>query len=252
MAITYQSPYSAQLAAKTGEVIRAKKESMMVRNLLAQRELEDHKFALRLEAMKQQAALQEQAQIRGQQLQMEMAEARIQNDFIRSERKREQEIAERESKIKALEKAVDAGQITMEERDLELAKLQIETGIPFFTQSQISERTAATQAAIAERQDEGMSPTQIVYASKQLEKLAPGEQPRDWTTGFLKRKPLTETQQQVKDYLEQQIARTTQLPTETSPRNKMLDEQTAMQILQEAGGDKEKARAIARDRGYTF
>jgi hypothetical protein len=33
---------------------------------------------------------------------------------------------------------------------------------------------------------------------------------------------------------------------------KPLDQATAQQILQEAGGDKERARQIARDRGYTF
>ena len=34
--------------------------------------------------------------------------------------------------------------------------------------------------------------------------------------------------------------------------SKELDKDTAMQILQEAGGDKEKAREIAKQRGYTF
>ena len=40
-------------------------------------------------------------------------------------------------------------------------------------------------------------------------------------------------------------------PAETSG-GKQLDETTATEILREAGGDKEKARRIARERGYTF
>lgn len=42
------------------------------------------------------------------------------------------------------------------------------------------------------------------------------------------------------------------LPAAPQPSGKMLDVQGARAILQEAGGDKEKARAIAKQRGYSF
>jgi hypothetical protein len=44
-------------------------------------------------------------------------------------------------------------------------------------------------------------------------------------------------------------------PAQAAPATsagKPLDQQTAAALLQEAGGDPEKARQLARDRGYTF
>ncbi|GAG12255.1 unnamed protein product, partial [marine sediment metagenome] len=38
----------------------------------------------------------------------------------------------------------------------------------------------------------------------------------------------------------------------TETEEKTLDEATAQQILGEAGGDKEKAREIAKQRGFKF
>lgn len=52
----------------------------------------------------------------------------------------------------------------------------------------------------------------------------------------------------VKDILSSPDAR----PADTSTGGKQLDEQTAKDILNEAGGDNEAARQLARDRGYTF
>lgn len=57
---------------------------------------------------------------------------------------------------------------------------------------------------------------------------------------------------QEREYVSQFLPKPIPQPKEDAPKMKTLDQKTAVEILKEARGDKNKAREIARKRGYAF
>lgn len=96
-----------------------------------------------------------------------------------------------------------------------------------------------------------LTPGQQVSALKALQELEEGE-----ATNWLQRlvpggkEPLTPQQETMRTHLQGLLAKSQQ--KQAGMGAKALDEETARDILAEAGGDKERARQIAISRGYKF
>lgn len=74
----------------------------------------------------------------------EKAEMSSRVDFEREERRRQTKLDEHDAKLDALERALGDGII--DEEDYNLARVQIETGVPAYTQAKIAERGGGTSA----------------------------------------------------------------------------------------------------------
>ncbi len=69
--------------------------------------------------------------------------------------------------------------------------------------------------------------------------------------GYTKAPELHATQKEIK-LLEKRYPSLNPAPAEAAITTKTLDQNTAKSLLQEAGGDKDKARQLAKERGYDF
>lgn len=127
MAIELRKPGTAKATAQTGkEIGEAQKVAQ---------QWEIQKAAIRSQTAFQQEQLAAQYEVekeaRARMWDIEKMELASRNDFMREERKRQMDLDEKDSKIKAIKQAVDAGQISKEKGEALVFSTQYET--PFST-----------------------------------------------------------------------------------------------------------------------
>lgn len=153
----------AKLGVLAGQSVAAQREIEYARTMqqrLIQMEHEKEMTQFR-------AQLDLQASMRSQQWELEKMEIRSRTDFAREESGRQQKLAEKQSRLDALERAFKEGQIS--EEDYQNAHLQESTDVPFYTYAKQAERAAATTAA---RQDPVKQ-----YIAQMLAEEQPGAAP---------------------------------------------------------------------------
>jgi alkylated DNA nucleotide flippase Atl1 len=104
-----------------------------LRNQAFQREMAEFDAQLNIDSQK-----------RARVWELEKAEMSSRIDFEREERRRQVKLDERDAKMDALDRALNDGII--DESDYNTARIQIETGVPAYTQAKMAERGAGTSA----------------------------------------------------------------------------------------------------------
>jgi hypothetical protein len=168
-------------------------------------------------------------------------------DFQREEKKRQKLLDELDTKKKAID---DSNYLTDEEK--EIWKLRVETEVPM--EKLLTEKAIFTPAYIEQTlgalasDDSFLDKEEAVnYASKRFG--GPEKIPAEAMNIVNKRWPVGGEMETT--YGEPLTLTEPNQPTQGFGVNP-LDPNTASSILQEASGDKNKARQIAKQRGYTF
>lgn len=127
-----------QLGRLAGQAEAARKAEETVLRMQEQLRSQEHQR----EMAEFDAQLQIDSEKRARIWEFEKAEMSSRVDFEREERRRQVKLDERDAKLDALERALSDGII--DEEDYNLARVQIETGVPAYTQAKIAERGGDT------------------------------------------------------------------------------------------------------------
>lgn len=118
---------------------------------------------------------------------------------------------------------------------------------PEYTPKEALTRISTIDATIARIKSSGTIDTQMAIKNPLLAALVDTKDPEAV-------KQAIASLESEKEYVAKFAPKGAQKPSKSPApaAKKPLDEETAMKILKEAGGDKEKARAIAKQRGFSF
>lgn len=264
-------------AKRAGEAQAAMREAEKAERLQIQQEEFEYKTALR----QQDIAIDLQMNERAKLWEIQKMELRSQIDFQREEQQRQRKLDSLDSAIQQIDKEVLAGRITEKEaypikQKLEISKTGVSVPISAFQDDEDEDKFGVQPYWMRGREAPEGTPERQLYESKMAQTISgerTGTVPWDLDPRYIRTAAAEESRVNRGIFLEPEDisefigARGAGLPlddkeldvgvrveggAEPTAEVGVLDAATARAILMEAGGDRDKAREIARQRGYRF
>jgi len=246
--------------AQRKEEIAARRAEQII-NLQARKEMAEFERQFSIDRMKADRMLDLQAEQRAKAWEIEKMQLRSQIDFQREEQLRQRKLDSLDSAIQQIDKEVLAGRITEQEaypikQKLELNKVGVNVPVSAFPGDE-EDRYGVQPYWMRGREAPEGTPERQLYEAKMEEQIS-GERrgvvPYYLDPTFVGNYPEAARQAQEARGIflsDEEFAEIAE-DVDTQVGLKVLDNATARQILAEAGGDKDLARQIARQRGYSF